>query len=417
MIHLEEAIVDLLLRHNCVIVPAFGGFVAQSTSAVVDIRNGVMLPPRKSVLFNRQLINNDGLLISFLSANHQLPFAEAETVLKNKTAEWNQMLKDGKRVTIDRIGYLYLDQERNIAFEQDRFFNLLLQSYGLTKVHFIGEEDVKRVEKTLQPTSTVVVEPVRKEIKVDFQPRPIPTHEATPVPASKIVELQPETEEKTTSRKAWRYIAAAVLLPISFYTYWIPMKTDVLESGFISSRDFNPNYHAGEGVYQKKAFSFSLTKEKADPSLEESIAAMPTNVNVYYYKYSDNLYIPIRLDSTEKPNTKKAETSAPDEVELVLVKKDKPKIEIEPKKEAVIASKPMVVSKEKHPHFIVGCFSSKKNALDLIADLNKKGLSGEVADVKNGLTRVSAGGSNNPAEMSKIVNKAKSLGFEGWVLK
>ena len=61
---IEQLIGDLLLRHNCVVVPSFGGFVAKQTVAVIDTANGVMLPPRKSLLFNKQLINNDGLLIA-----------------------------------------------------------------------------------------------------------------------------------------------------------------------------------------------------------------------------------------------------------------------------------------------------------------------------------------------------------------
>ena len=53
MFTVEELIGDLLLRHNCVIVPSFGGFVAKQSSATIDYKNGVMLPPGKSVMFNR----------------------------------------------------------------------------------------------------------------------------------------------------------------------------------------------------------------------------------------------------------------------------------------------------------------------------------------------------------------------------
>ncbi|MEY3200216.1 MAG: hypothetical protein RJA13_2174, partial [Bacteroidota bacterium] len=58
MVSVEQLIGDLLVRHNCVIIPAFGGFVAKQTSASIDYKNGIMTPPRKSLLFNRQLINN-----------------------------------------------------------------------------------------------------------------------------------------------------------------------------------------------------------------------------------------------------------------------------------------------------------------------------------------------------------------------
>ena len=64
MVVIEHIIGELLLRHNCVIVPSFGGFVAKRASATIDYTTGVMQPPKKSILFNRQLINNDGLLIA-----------------------------------------------------------------------------------------------------------------------------------------------------------------------------------------------------------------------------------------------------------------------------------------------------------------------------------------------------------------
>ena len=43
----EELIGDLLLRHNCVVIPSFGGFVAKKTSATIDYKNGVIYPPKK----------------------------------------------------------------------------------------------------------------------------------------------------------------------------------------------------------------------------------------------------------------------------------------------------------------------------------------------------------------------------------
>ena len=55
--YIEELIGDLLLRHNCVVIPTFGGFVAGQTSATFDASKGTILPPRKSLLFNKQLIN------------------------------------------------------------------------------------------------------------------------------------------------------------------------------------------------------------------------------------------------------------------------------------------------------------------------------------------------------------------------
>ena len=150
MISVEQLISDLLLRHNCVIIPSFGGFVAKQTAAKIDYTNGIMSPPRKSLLFNRQLINNDGLLIAELAVSNKIDYSAASEQINAITSVWQTQLKNGERVTIDKVGFLYFDQEKNICFEQDRFFNLLLSSYGLGKVHFLSEEDVdvKRITNT-----------------------------------------------------------------------------------------------------------------------------------------------------------------------------------------------------------------------------------------------------------------------------
>ena len=426
MIHFEEAIVDLLLRHNCVIVPSFGGFVAQSTNAIVDFRNGTMFPPRKSVLFNKQLINNDGLLLHYLSEKNKWQFDIAQEKVTETIQIWNENLKSGQRVIIDKIGYLYLDSERNISFEQDRFFNLLLQSYGLNKVHFLVDEDIKRIEAENQPSKTIapVIENVvpSSDPIIELEPTIVSLAKEVPPSAAKVIPLN---EEHNSPRKAWKYIAAAALLPFAFYTYWLPMKTNVLESGVLSLNDFNPSYKAGEGVYQKKGFSFSLKKRMEDPSFNELVADLPKDVKVYFYKFAEDLYIPVRLRES-KPKAKKIlvsnsvpivnsspvaaldETPAPKKDELVEV--PKPKV-----------SEPTTTDKPKTAriimNYVVGGFTTQENAALLVEELKTKGFKATILPVEDGKYRVSAGATTSNTEMAQIEARAKNKGVAGWVLK
>ena len=389
---LEEAIVNLLLRHNCVIVPAFGGFVAQSSGAVIDMDSGVITPPRKSVLFNKQLVNNDGLLISHISSEYKMEYASSENFLKTKVAEWHAQLKEGKRVNIDKIGHLFLDAERNISFEQDRFFNLLLQSYGLNKVHFISEEDVKMTE-------TTVIAPVER-IETPIVPiiAAVEIEEKKKEP-TKVVALTPPDDK----RKAWKYIAAAVLLPIAFYTYWIPVETTVLESGMISFKDFNPTYESGAGVYQQNSFSFSATEYQKQVSLKDQLAKLPEGEVAFFNL--DGKMIPL---AAEKPIK---ET-------LVEVKETpKPIIEKEPAKpEVAVKEVQQPIVAKKQIHYITGCFSDKANADGMVQTLRDRGLNGVVLDKINGMYRVSAGRAESEAEFDKISRKVQAIGYKGWKL-
>ncbi len=389
---LEEAIVNLLLRHNCVIVPAFGGFVAQSSGALIDMATGIISPPRKSVLFNKQLVNNDGLLISYISSEYKMEYASSENFLKTKVDEWHEQLKEGKRVSIDKIGHLFLDAERNISFEQDRFFNLLLQSYGLNKVHFISEEDVKLTE-------TVVIAPVeRKETPIAPIVPAVETEEKKKEP-TRVVALTPPDDK----RKAWKYIAAAVLLPLAFYTYWIPVETTVLKSGMISFKDFNPAYESGAGAYQQNSFSFPATEYEQKASLKDQLAKLPEGEVAFFNL--DGKMIPLAAEKAQKETSTEV-ISTPKTIVEKEVEKPTPTVQK--------VEQPKVVAKQ--IHYITGCFSDKVNAEGMVKTLRKRGLNGIILDQKNGMYRVSAGGAESEAEFDKISRKIQAIGYKGWKL-
>ena len=46
MVRFEDALVELLLQHNCVIIPGFGGFVTQAVGAKVDKTKNIIIPPK-----------------------------------------------------------------------------------------------------------------------------------------------------------------------------------------------------------------------------------------------------------------------------------------------------------------------------------------------------------------------------------
>lgn len=392
MISVEHLIGELLLRHNCVIIPSFGGFVAKQTSASIDYKNGVMTPPRKSLLFNRQLINNDGLLIAELAVANSIIYKQASDTVSELVTNWHEQLKNGERITIDKVGFLFFDQEKNICFEQDRFFNLLLESYGLEKVHFLSENDVQLAQKTtieraINEEGDHLIQPA-----IVFNTETIGLEERA---AEKKVIEHPALKSKT---KIWKYVAAACLLPIAFYSFWLPMKTTVLESGMISIKDFNPFYHSVEGKYNPVALK-SKAKEQKFITLDESVSKLPEDVTVFYYKYDDDLYIPIRLTKStvvESPitdNVSDVESPAPVKTPIVSTKKNS-KFEL-----------------------IVGCFGSEQNAKNLVETLKAKGIPAYIFDVSNGLRRVSAGNATSEKEMQAVIQSASSQGIEGWVLK
>lgn len=403
MSSVEGIIGQLLLRHNCVIIPSFGGFVAKQVSAKIDFENGTMYPPSKSLLFNRQLVNNDGLLINEYASANGKSFDQAAAEVKEVTDHWKSKLQSGGRIEIDKVGKLFFDAENNICFEQDRFYNLLLESFGLSKVHFLSEEDVKIVESTIEliekreqevilhaeKEPAAVVETVIEEEPVKIVPitpaEPVEEKEEEVIPHPVIV------EQKKKRNFAWRYVAAACLLPIAFYSFWIPLKTDVLQSGVISIKDFNPFYEAPASVYTPQESQEESISATQTVDLEAKLDELPESATVYSVKYADDHYVAVELPEKNVAEAQVEETPAPEKVE------------------EVVSANAM--------HYVVGAFGNKSNAKKLVKELRSKGLDAKIVGYTNGLHRVASGSAISEEALEDLINKSKELGHPGWVLR
>jgi len=405
----EELIGDLLLRHNCVVIPSFGGFVAKKTSATIDYKNGVIYPPKKSVLFNRQLINNDGLLVAEYSIANKVDYKEAELAVSQITLDWNNKLRNGERITLDKVGYLFFDQEKNLCFEQDRFFNLLLESYGLGKVHFVSEEDIEvaKYVKAVQEQKKVEEEQIAEEKKDEpFKLVALPTDlDEEKEPQAVII----EHPKNRSWKKAWRYVAAAMLAPIAFYSFWIPMNSNVLESGVLSVKDFDLSYKSTDGEYLPGEVKLDRFEEKSFQPIQEVVKSLPSDVYVYSYAFDEDTYISVKVKEEVVPTIEVEEAL---ETPEVIVEKQEL---IEPK---VVVKAPVVKAIETAKlNFVVGSFSTKENAETLIEKMNAEGFKAYVMSERNGSFRVSAGKAKTEEEIRRIAKKAKLKGFDGWILR
>ncbi|TSJ46311.1 SPOR domain-containing protein [Fluviicola chungangensis] len=403
MLTVEQLIGDLLLQHNCVIVPSFGGFVAQRTSAKIDPAKGVILPPKKSVLFNKQLINNDGLLIAALSQANSIPYSEAAEEVQAHINEWEARLQMGGRITIDRVGNLFYDQERNLCFEQDRFYNLLLESFGLSAVHFVSVADAEAKESHQAILHVVkAVEMEQKQVIPASEPSFVLTEEPI-IPVLEVVHeehIQQTTIPAKKKSSTWRYVAAACLLPIAFYSFWIPVKTDVLESGVVSLSDFNPFHSTKQGTYVLPPANYHFPKREGKKQLQN----LPENVETFSYEMDEDTYVPVslkkKMTSVEPENEEEMASKQPEATEV-------PKKPIEQPKPAVNVGTP------KGGQIIVGSYSDKKNAEDLIKLLESNGMTGQILE-KDGKIRVTAG---NSSQFSQLQPKLKAIGIVPWILK
>jgi nucleoid DNA-binding protein len=153
----------LLCEHNCVIIPDFGGFIANYQSARIESDSHLIHPAKKAIVFNKSLQNNDGLLVNEVAVCEGLTFKQSE----KEIAKYVEYLKDSlhlhKKIFIDEIGTLLQTSDNTILFIQSNTKNHLLSSYGFYTLQFPAiertsvqekfEEKIKQIPKEKLPSN------------------------------------------------------------------------------------------------------------------------------------------------------------------------------------------------------------------------------------------------------------------------
>lgn len=134
--NLQQSIIrgirELLFHNDYLVLPNFGGFVLKSKPAHFSVPGGTLVPPSKTVSFNVQLKQNDGLLVNWVQTRLQCSPTEALKHLNEFSEYCSGILRAKRRLTLDGIGFFYLDFENNICFEPLSEANFSADSFGLS---------------------------------------------------------------------------------------------------------------------------------------------------------------------------------------------------------------------------------------------------------------------------------------------
>ena len=138
MERLIEHIERLLLQHDCVIIPDFGGFVLQSVSAVYMGEEHSFTPTRKEIVFNPTLTHNDGLLVESYMQEYSKDFDKARQLVGKDVAEIKEVLSNYSELQFGTVG-LFTKEDERVAFMQGKNSDMLFstQSYGLPVFHYL----------------------------------------------------------------------------------------------------------------------------------------------------------------------------------------------------------------------------------------------------------------------------------------
>jgi cell division septation protein DedD len=149
----ENLIKDLLYSNDCVVLPGLGGFIAKYKGASLNTSLHTVYPPQKTIGFNPQIKENDGLLVSALCALNNCSYAEGKIELDAWVKEQSNTLLRGEKISWKGIGILFQDRLGKIQFIPDSKGNFSLESFGLEKI-------------ILVPVERKIQEPVTAEVSV-----------------------------------------------------------------------------------------------------------------------------------------------------------------------------------------------------------------------------------------------------------
>jgi hypothetical protein len=128
---------ELLCEHDCVIIPGFGGFVARPVPAQFSKAGNMLLPPGKSLVFNKNLSNNDGLLAGYMMEKESLPYKDAMLKIERLIAGCKSTLESRKRLELENTGLLYYNAENILLFEPSLHKSHEINSFGLVAVNAV----------------------------------------------------------------------------------------------------------------------------------------------------------------------------------------------------------------------------------------------------------------------------------------
>ena len=144
-------IYPLLKEYNCIVIPNFGSFICRNISAKFSENHSQLLPPNKEIVFNKNLKENDGVLIKNISAIKNISYSESEKKINSWVRKINKKVNKGKTISFQNIGSLR-KVDKNFIFDPNLNSIFLKSSYGLSAVDTLQVNKTKIIKPSFNNT-------------------------------------------------------------------------------------------------------------------------------------------------------------------------------------------------------------------------------------------------------------------------
>lgn len=377
MTDLSPYIKQLLYRNNCVILPAFGGIMAQYASAQVHPIQNIFTPPHKTLAFNKSLIHNDGLLGSEIVRYTNVSYEAATIAIHQFVRKLENDLSGKGQAVITGVGKFYYDIEHNLLFESSEENNYLTNAFGFDR--FVAKPVMRREEVI---------------------------HQLANEPAKK----------KSRSRFSWAGFGVVLAL--------IVIGLQIINV----SNDFKP-FHIDKTNFWNSISSIFKSTDSSNTSREETVSTPKVSAETPSHRKDTLVQIIVYQQPPANPSSTTTEVN-PVLASSVSIAKDSGSIKTDtvysseknPAMNASVASAISyalsIIQKDETKYFVVfACLKSQSRTDLFIQQMKEKGIDVTVL-MQDSYFRVGKGGFNSSQEAVDSMRTYRGQGIaDVWVMK
>ena len=376
MIQLQRHIEILLLSHDCVIVPGFGGFITHHVEARYDEDDTRWLPPFRTLGFNPQLTLNDSLLAQSYVEAYDISYPDALRQIESEVEELKAVLRNQGAYEMDGVGTLQVNVDGHYEFTPCEAGILSPEEYGLADFEFARL-------KSARSQTTPKVTDIKADNTVEAEEKQAPNEAQGPALLD-FIDDDDDENKALTIKMSWVRNAVAIAAAIAcFFLLATPVANSDLGNQAMSQLQGNIIY-------------------KLMPKDSNMTPAQPVMKAV-----SDS-----QLVAVKAVNETKAE-----QMDKELAKEAATEGKTATEEKAATASK--ATAKQTYYCIVLASQVKRSNAEEYVEKLKKIGIEDARINIDNGTLRVICGQYDEQAQAYSQLNKMiqEDEFAEAWVLK
>ncbi len=291
MQELFQLVYQLLDQHTCVIVPSFGGFIANDKAATRHEEKGCFAPPTKEVIFNQLLTHNDGLLAQELMKKENCTFEQANQKIDSWTQEITHTLSVQHSLNVSDWGR-FTQTDGTLRFVQTKAFLTNKNSFGLQEFYFPkliqstensneGKKTSEKVELNNHPKKSllhpfITGAAIATLLMLISQPLQNETNTASFQPSALIMDnlkLEVESKDKVINTLQSE-LNTYTKTPVGYYLILADFNTGTQAQQFIHLNNLSDEFDSIQVLSIGKRFFVSVSSSLSKEKLEEERLAL-----------------------------------------------------------------------------------------------------------------------------------------------